>query len=117
MTTNSVMDYYPTRKSASFSLIDRKEPEVYDNAFDLQMLTPENVAFFEKNGYLLIQNLLSREELNALSDELIKLTGDDKKHSDEYILEPHHGDVRSIFYVHKNSSVFRDLASDYRIVM
>lgn len=112
-----IVDMYPTRKNKEFLKIQRKDPVVYDNALDIHVISEDKIAFFEKNGYLLFQNLLSKQEIKSLEEELEILANDEETKKQDYvILEPNGGQVRSIFDVHKNNTLFRKLAQDKRVV-
>lgn len=117
MSSGLMVDSYSTRKNDVFSVMERKDPVVYDNKLDLQTLDDEKTEFFAKNGYLLFQNLFSEREVTILLEELERLAHDDKTRKQDYVIsEPESGEVRSIFEVHKNNPIFQSLSSDKRIV-
>lgn len=117
MASETVRDMYPTRKSNIFSTMERKDPTVYDNEINLQTLDDEKVKFFDKNGYLLFQNIFTKKEVAILSEELERLAYDEEtKKQKSVISEPESGEVRSIFDIHKNNQIFKSISSDKRIV-
>ena len=117
MSSETITDLYPTRKSDVFSAMERKDPTVHDNQLGLKTLDDEKVKFFDKNGYLLFQNLFTEKEITILLEELERLAHDEKTKKQDYvILEPESGEVRSIFEIHKNNQIFKSLSMDKRIV-
>jgi ectoine hydroxylase len=117
MSSEMITDLYPTRKNDAFSIMERKDPVVYDNELGLKTLDNEKVKFFANNGYLLFQNLFTEKEVATLFEELERLAYDDEtKKQDHVISEPESGEVRSIFEIHKNNPIFKSLSLDKRIV-
>ncbi|QUC64081.1 ectoine hydroxylase [Nitrosopumilus sp. K4] len=109
------MDFYPTRTNSESKIISRTDPVVYDDSYD--PLSKEQVEFFEKNGYLIFEDLFSSDEVDALFNELLSLSSDDtKKNMPQFILEETQRDVRSIFEIHKISKLYGRLCRDKRIL-
>ncbi|HEX2480537.1 MAG TPA: phytanoyl-CoA dioxygenase family protein, partial [Methylomirabilota bacterium] len=57
------------------------------------MLTPEQVQFYRRNGYLVVENVLSSGELatvRQVTDELVEASRAVTDHNDIYDLEPTH---------------------------
>lgn len=109
------MDFYPTRTSSKSKLIQRTDPVVYSNSFD--NLSKEQMEFFEKNGYLIFENLFSTNDVDKLFAELTTLSNDEtKKDMSQFILEETQRDVRSIFEIHKISDLYGRLCRDKRIL-
>jgi ectoine hydroxylase len=68
-------------------------------------LTPEQVEGFDRDGFLLIENLFSQDELDLLSSEIrAEFAGDSPRH-----IRERSGAVRSVFAVHFTNEVFRCL--------
>jgi ectoine hydroxylase len=111
----SGMDFYPTRISSESKIITRTDPVVYRDSCD--ELTKEQVDFFEKNGYLIFEDLFSSDDVRELFDELTSLSHDEtKKELPQFILEETQKDVRSIFEIHKSSELYGKLCRDKRIL-
>jgi len=115
--TNAVMeDLYPSRIEDTPSIIQRKDPVVYGEAGD-GPLTEEMLSSYEKNGYLNLPGFFSKEEVEQFRSELNLLweenQGSDRK---EVICEPESREVRSIFAVHRDNEVFRQLSQHSRLV-
>ncbi len=95
-------------------IISRTDPVIYSESFS--PLSESNLKFFKDNGYLIFENLFSRDEINSLLGELKKLTlNESKKKSPQFILEETGKEVRSIFDIHKISEMYGRLCKDKRI--
>ena len=116
MTQNkSQMDFYPTRNRRNSKIIPRTDSVVYGESF--VSLSEDNAKFFEKNGYLIFENLFSENEIKSLFDELKKISLDEsKKDSPQFILEETDKEVRSIFEIHKQSKMYGGLCRDRRVL-
>lgn len=109
------MDFYPTRTGPESKIIPRTDPVVYSDFYN--ELSKEQVEFFEKNGYLIFEDLFSSDEVSKLFDELTSLSRDEtKKDMPQFILEETKRDVRSIFEIHKISKLYGMLCRDKRIL-
>jgi ectoine hydroxylase len=112
------VDKYPSRAGREACLEPRLDPVVYAPASPrlLPHLSSEQVAQYERDGYLVLHDVFSSEEIQCFKDELERLRKDAiLTGNDEVISEPGSGDIRSIFRVHSISPVFRRLASDLRL--
>ena len=116
MTQNkSQLDFYPTRIGEKSKIIPRTDPVVSCDSF--LPLSKEKVNFFEKNGYLIFENLFSEKEVKSLFDELKRISRDEtKKKSPQFILEETKRDVRSIFKIQKISKLYDGLCRDKRVL-
>lgn len=115
---NKQVDQYPSRAGRAARLEPRTDPVVYsrESAELLKHLSSEQIAQYERDGFLVIPNVFSEEEVQCFKTELERLRQDEKlRGSDEVIAEPGSGEIRSIFRVHSNSPVFKRLASDVRL--
>lgn len=115
-TVERTQDLYPTRLGTPASPIERLDPVVYgtaaDGPFDQGMLDG-----YDANGYLTIEDLVTPDEVEQFRAELRRLSDDPVVRADERtIVERQSQDVRSIFEVHKVSSVFAKIANDPRVV-
>lgn len=112
------VDRYPSRAGRAASLEPRLDPVVYAPVSPglATHLSPEQVAQYGRDGYLVLHDVFSSEEVQCFKDELERLRQDaGLAGSDEVISEPGSGDIRSIFRVHSISPVFKRLASDQRL--
>jgi ectoine hydroxylase len=112
------IDKYPSRAGRAACLEPRVDPVVYspDSARLLKQLSPDQIAQYEREGFLVLHDVFDAEEVQCFKDELERLHQDeDLKGRDEVITEPGSGDIRSIFRVHSISPVFKRLAADVRL--
>jgi len=109
-------DRYPSRIAAEPSVLARQEPVVHGRAED-GPLDAERLAFYENNGYLSFEALFSAEEIRPYLDELVRLrASESERAAPEAVVEPDSGELRSIFAVHKNNAVLRELCTHPRLV-
>lgn len=76
-------------------------------------LTPQQVSFYNENGYLKNENYLTEEEVEILSLELPQTI---EKDSPRIILEDN-GSIRSIFAPHFVSNIYKRLSKLDRLVL
>lgn len=76
------------------------------------ILTEKQINFYHENGYLVIDNLFSKHEIEILNEEALKFNH--LKELPNVILEKN-GDIRSVFAPHKMSSKYNDLYTQDRI--
>ena len=113
-----ISDPYGSRSSKDAAIIARQEPVVYTNyeSFDNDEVR-NRIKAFESDGYLLIEDLFSDEEVEALRAEVKELASSDEIQSrDETFLEPGSKSVRSIFRIHELSEKISELIKDPRLL-
>jgi ectoine hydroxylase len=109
-------DLYPTRTPHPV-LTPRQDPVVWSGAAAPGPITPADLAAYDRDGFLAIDELLTPREVARLGAELDRLAGDPAVRSDERsVIEPKSDQLRSIFEVHKLSDVFASLVSDPRVL-
>ena len=109
-------DRYPSRVAPEPRVSHRLDPVVYGQD-DGGPLTISQLRFFEDNGYISTDQLLSEAELGSYCAELQRLRADEQlKDSDEAVIEPESRELRSIFAVHRSSEVLRHLCHHPRLV-
>lgn len=109
-------DLYPTR-GAEEVLVERKDPVVWSAPGTAGPISADDLAGFERDGFLAIEQLITPGEVAVYHAELERLIGDPAMRADERsIVEPRSQEIRSIFEVHKISEVFAGLAADPRVV-
>ena len=116
---SEAVDKYPSRAGRAACLVPRLDPVVYASGPQqlLPYLSSEQVAQYERDGYLVLHDVFSNDEVQCFKDELERLRKDASLGgNDEVISEPGSGDTRSIFRVHSISPVFKRLSSDQRLV-
>ncbi|MEU7643772.1 ectoine hydroxylase [Streptomyces huasconensis] len=109
-------DLYPTR-GAEEVLIERKDPVVWSEPGTAGPIAAGDLAGFERDGFLAIDQLITPDEVALYHGELERLMNDPAMRADERsIVEPRSQEIRSIFEVHKISELFGKLAADPRVV-
>jgi len=110
-------DRYPSRTEGSAAIIARHDPIIYGQGAYADALSPEQAGAYERDGFLLIENLFSQDEVERLSVE-VKAMGQDPdiRALDEAITEPGSDELRSIFRVHELNSTMAELMRDPRLI-
>lgn len=104
-------DPYPSRVFSEPRLLPRRDPVVYSDCKDSGPLTEEQVAFYETNGYLFLEQFFTPEEVEDYRQEMKRLWQESRgSAAEEIILEPDSEEIRSIFAVHRNNPVFEGLS-------
>lgn len=112
-----LIDDYPTRKSAVPSLLERKDPVVYQNTLNQSEIGTSELEFYEQNGFLFLQSFFDEEEVARFKSETKRLLTEAYGSTrPEVILEPESEEVRSIFAVHRDDAFFQQLASSPRLL-
>ncbi|MEU8894184.1 ectoine hydroxylase [Streptomyces sp. NPDC048442] len=115
MTTTVRTDLYPTRVDGQAVPQPRKDPSVWGE--HPGPLSKEQVGRYESTGYLVLDNLLSADEVKAFRDELERLGRDSAlRTSERVVMEPDSDRVRSVFEVEKVSEVFNQLLHSPRLI-
>jgi len=110
-------DHYPSRVSAEPSIMERKDPVVYSSETDAGPLRAEQVVHYQKEGYLFLDEFLSKEEVHACRRELASIWNQSiQLDAPEVIREPESQEIRSVFAVHQNSDVIGKLARNERLL-
>ncbi|MBB5911614.1 ectoine hydroxylase [Nocardia transvalensis] len=108
---DSRIDRYRTRTMTEVPSIERNDPTVWGR------ITSPELANFDADGYAIIDQLLSPEEVADFSFEIDRLASNPELRLDErVIIEKKSNRVRSIFEVHKISQAVADLIRDERVV-
>src|SRR5690606_1719565 len=113
----SIADLYVSRTERGSAIIARQEPTVYEDGTYAKALTHEQVNRYERDGFLVLDELFSMEEVNALLAEIDRLGEDEGlRGREELITEPDSNALRSIFLVHKLSEKIAELVRDPRVL-
>ncbi|MBU0557170.1 MAG: ectoine hydroxylase [Alphaproteobacteria bacterium] len=111
-----MQDIYPSRNSAVAEMLPRQDPVVHGTWTDDAPVSREQADHFERNGYLVLEDIFSDDEITYLQREAGKLLGDPKGLEDETVItEPGSNEIRSIFRIHAQSRVVARLAADVRL--
>jgi len=109
-------DLYPSRQGAAPHFIERLDPTLHAPLLSGGPLSQDQLERFEKDGFLILDQLFPIEELTELQQEQARLRDDQKlRLSPEAITEPGSGALRSLFRIHQTSDRFRQLAEDPRL--
>ncbi|GGF13937.1 ectoine hydroxylase [Halobacillus andaensis] len=112
-------DLYPSRQNNRPEILERKDPVIHtDRSKDSEApISSEQLDFYEKNGFLQIENFFSDEEVSQMQKGIFELQDDSRDtFSDKVIREPESDEIRSIFHVHEDDNYFKDVANDQRIL-
>lgn len=116
MTQMENVDLYPSRSGAHPAFIDRQDPVVYSEWTPDAPLSREQVAAYERDGFLTLKNVLTASEIALLQQEMTRLmSAPDRLEAETAITEPDSGAVRSVFRIHRQSEIFSRLAADIRL--
>ncbi|MGH3367329.1 MAG: ectoine hydroxylase [Nocardioidaceae bacterium] len=109
-------DIYPTRVAAEPKEIGREDAVVWGKPDD-GPIDAGTLGQFDARGYLMVEQLVSAEEVEKFRAELRRLADDPAVRADERtVIERQSQEVRSIFEVHKISEVFAEIVRDWRVV-
>ena len=108
-------DLYPSRQEDQPSWQERLDPVVYRSDLENAPIAAELVERFERDGYLVIPNLFSADEVALFRAELERMRQDPAvAGSGKTIKEPDSGAIRSVFAIHKDNELFARVAADER---
>ncbi|MGR8011277.1 ectoine hydroxylase [Streptomyces hypolithicus] len=109
-------DLYPTRGAAELTT-PRQDPVVWSAPGAPGPIDAADLAGFERDGFLAVDQLITPDEVPLYRAEQDRLVTDPQVRADERsIIEPKSQDVRSVFEVHRLSEVFAQLVRDPRVV-
>jgi ectoine hydroxylase len=120
MSDRTRTDLYPSRQAAEPERRERIDPVVHGEWRPGAPLSEAQTHAFERDGYLVLRDVLSEDEIALLQQETGRLLGDPSGLADETVIyepgtSPGQGEVRSIFAVHDQSALMHRLASDARL--
>ena len=109
-------DIYPSRRAAEPELLPRQDPVVHSDWHAEAPLSRQQVEQFERDGYLVLENLFEPGELEALQDETrLLLASPAALDAETVITERGSDEIRSIFAIHEQNSLMARLAADERL--
>jgi len=115
--TSTVKDLYASRTDRTAAIIARQDPVVYAGGTYADALDAEQLAAYERDGFLLLEDVFTDSEVQGLLDEIKRMSADKAITSlEEAITEPGSNAVRSIFRVHALSDIIGQLACDPRLI-
>lgn len=110
---------YLTRTQSNAGILQRQEPVVYEPAQPVEpdVLSQAQREAYRENGFLLLPELFSQEEVQGLYTEMQHMRkAFAHAGRNEVIAEPGSGEVRSIFNVHRLNPLFSRLVRDPRVL-
>ena len=112
-----INDTYPSRQGQAPRILERIDPVVYcEKKESHSHINRSSVEHYENQGFVILRGLFSDLEISLFQKELDFLRNDPViKESEFSISEPENNQIRSIFYIHEISPVFKKLASDSRL--
>ncbi len=111
-----MQDIYPSRHAAEPELLPRRDPVAYREWQPGAPLTADQVAHYDRHGYLVLEDVFCASELDRLQGETHRLLADPSGLAKDTIITEAGGDeVRSIFAVHDQSALMARLAADKRL--
>ena len=111
-----LQDIYPSRHAKMAEFLPRLDPVVHSAWSKDAPIGRDEAAQFERDGYLVLENLFSSEEIAFLQSEAGQLLSDPDALEDETVIsEPGSREIRSIFRIHAQSPVIARLAADNRL--
>jgi ectoine hydroxylase len=111
-----MQDIYPSRQMSEPELLPRQDPVAYSAWEPDAPLSREQVEQFDREGFLVLENVFAESELDVLQDESRRLLADPAALAPETVITERGGDeVRSIFAIHEQSKLMERLAADQRL--
>lgn len=109
-------DAYPSRHAAAPELLPRHDPVAWQPWEPGAPLSAAQIESFDRDGYLLLENMFSQYEIETLQRETGRLLADPQGLEEETIItEPSGREIRSIFAIHRQSALMQRLAADERL--
>ncbi len=109
-------DAYPTRAPERERWMEREDPVLWQDWEADAPITREEAAFFERNGYLVLKDLFTPAEVQALvaraGEIRSRLAGSD---ADHVVTEPGGDAVRTVFQLEAEDALMDRLSRDARL--
>ena len=106
-------DPYPSRMGRPPELLPRVDPVVWGDADG--PLSADQVARFERDGYLTVPGVFDADEIRLLDAALDEMVQGSDVDSDQVIAEPESAEIRSIFAFHTRGGALSEVPSDDRL--
>ncbi|MEH6566135.1 MAG: ectoine hydroxylase [Halopseudomonas sp.] len=110
-------DVYPSRQlNQEPRWLERLDPIVYGSPSNDAPLSEDQLARFERDGFLVLPELFSKDEIAVFRNEVNRLRKEPEVlERPSAIREPDSGALRSLFAIHRTNRLFERIASDERI--
>lgn len=113
-----MIDLYPSRVADKPRISERQDPVIYSEHEPAKQgcLTDQQLAMYNKNGFLLLESVFSEPEINGMLQELDDIWLQNKaSNQPEVIREPNSETIRSVFDIHRNNAFFNRVSRDPRL--
>lgn len=112
-----MQDLYYSRNDRGSAIIARQDPVIYEGGSYADALSAEQLAAYDRDGFLQLDNVFSDEEVQTLLVETQRMASDPAITClPEAITEPGSNAVRSVFRVHQLGELMANLARDARLI-
>lgn len=109
-------DVYPSRRGVEAIALPRVDPVLYSAWADGAPISQEQAERFDRDGYLVLRDLFTAEEIAGLQQAATRLIADPGALDPATVIsEPGANEVRSIFMIHRQDKVMQQLAEDERL--
>lgn len=109
-------DAYPSRQDQRATITPRQDPVLYSEITENAPVTSELLEQFERQGYMLLPDLFSPNEVASFLHAIQALEQDEALlKTPQAVTETNSGALRSVFQIHENHSLFSSVAKDARI--
>jgi ectoine hydroxylase len=109
-------DLYPSRTGSAPRTLPRFDPVVHSSWHEDAPLTREQTEGFDRDGYLVLENLFTPEEVAGLQDAASGILADPAALDEATVIsEPGAREIRSVFMIHRQDAVMQRLAADERL--
>jgi len=109
-------DLYRSRHETSPAMLPRQDPVVHGRWTPDAPITRAQTELYERNGYLVLEDVFTHDEVNTLQRETARLLADPGGLAPETLItEPGSDEIRSIFAIHDQNPLMGKLASDDRL--
>ena len=109
-------DLYPSRGASAPCILPRFDPVVHSSWHEGAPLTREQTSQFDRDGYLVLENLFTPTEVEALQNAATRILADPSSLDDETVIsEPGANEIRSVFMIHRQNRIMERLATDERL--
>ncbi len=107
-------DFYRSRQGRKCETVERPDPVVWGEGGS--PLAPEQSKHYDKEGFLFLESLLTPAEVDEFLVEARRLAGGEGVEPEDLVREPDSDVVRSVFRIHKTSSIYDRLVRDPRLL-
>lgn len=109
-------DPYPSRCGSEAAVLPRVDPVVHGTWHEGAPLTQDQLRQFERDGYLVLGDLFTAEEVAELRRASAALLANPEALDPATLIaEPNSREVRSVFMIHRQDRAMARLASDRRL--